>query len=182
MDAVEIMTKAVAGEGTIQVVTCKVMYPQGAEKMLIKACVDREVPARGLPMDCGVVCQNIGTAVAIYEAARFGKPLIERVVTVTGAGVREPKNLMSRSAPWCPEIVAQCGGLKEDTAKVISGGPMMGFALYTLETPSPRDLRHSGAARFRSEACRQVWPVHSLRTLYRSLPDGSHAVDAQHYC
>lgn len=135
MDAVEIMTKAVAGEGTIQVVTCKVMYPQGAEKMLIKACVDREVPARGLPMDCGVVCQNIGTAVAIYEAARFGKPLIERVVTVTGAGIREPKNLMVKVGTMVSEIVAQCGGLKEDTAKVISGGPMMGFALYTLETP-----------------------------------------------
>lgn len=135
MDAVEIMTKAVVGEGNIKVVTCKVMYPQGAEKMLIKACVDREVPARGLPMDCGVVCQNIGTAVAIYEAARFGKPLIERVVTITGEGINEPKNLMVKVGTMVSDVVAECGGLKEDTVKVISGGPMMGFALYTLETP-----------------------------------------------
>ena len=134
-DAIEIMEKAVANEPNISVVTCKVMYPQGAEKMLIKACVDREVPARGLPMDCGVVCQNIGTAVAIYEAARYGKPLIERVVTVTGEGITEPKNLMVKVGTMVSEIVAECGGLKDDTAKVISGGPMMGFALYTLETP-----------------------------------------------
>jgi len=135
MDAVEIMTKAVAGEANIQVIPCMVRYPQGAEKMLIKACVNREVPARGLPMDCGVVCQNIGTAVAIYEAARFGKPLIERVVTVTGRAVKEPKNLLAKIGTTVSDIVAQCGGLREDTAKVISGGPMMGFALYSLETP-----------------------------------------------
>ncbi len=134
-DAVEIMTRAAAAEPNITVVTCKVMYPQGAEKMLIKACVDREVPARGLPMDCGVVCHNIGTAVAIYEAARYGKPLIERVVTVTGEGVNQPKNLLVKIGTMISDVVAECGGLKEDTVKVISGGPMMGFALYTLETP-----------------------------------------------
>ncbi|KAF0182372.1 MAG: rnfC [Nitrospirae bacterium] len=134
-DAVEIMTKAVADEPNISIVTCKVMYPQGAEKMLIKACVDREVPARGLPMDCGVVCQNIGTAVAIYEAARFGKPLIERVVTVTGEGINEPKNLMVKIGTLISDVVAECGGLKDNTAKVISGGPMMGFALFTLDMP-----------------------------------------------
>ncbi|HMK43394.1 MAG TPA: electron transport complex subunit RsxC [Dissulfurispiraceae bacterium] len=134
-DAVEIMSKAVAGEPNLKVITCAVKYPQGAEKMLIKACVDRVVPARALPMDCGVVVQNIGTAVAIFEAARYGKPLIERVVTVTGEGVREPKNLLVKVGTMIADLVEECGGLKEDTAKVISGGPMMGFAISTLETP-----------------------------------------------
>jgi H+/Na+-translocating ferredoxin:NAD+ oxidoreductase subunit C len=134
-DAVAKMKEAAAGEAGIQVLSLEVKYPQGAEKMLIKAVLGREVPSRGLPMDVGVVVQNVGTALSIYEAARFGKPLIERVVTVTGEGIREPKNLMSRVGTKISELVEECGGLKDEVAKVIAGGPMMGFALSSLDVP-----------------------------------------------
>lgn len=134
-DAVDAMKKAASGEPNIEVCALEVKYPQGAEKMLIKAIAGREVPARGLPMDVGVVVQNIGTAVAIYEAARYGKPLIERVVTVTGEGIKEPKNLLVKIGTLMSDLIEECGGFKDGAAKVISGGPMMGFAVYSLDTP-----------------------------------------------
>jgi len=134
-DAVEAMNNAASGESNIQVCALEVKYPQGAEKMLIKAAVGREVPPRGLPMDVGVVVHNIGTATAIYEAARYGKPLIERVVTVTGEGIKEPKNLMVKIGSLVSDLIEECGGFKSEAAKVISGGPMMGFALYSLDVP-----------------------------------------------
>ena len=84
-------------------------------------------------MDVGVVVQNVGTALAIYEAARFGKPLIERVVTVTGEGIKQPKNLMARIGSKVGDLIEECGGFKDGAAKVISGGPMMGFALSSLD-------------------------------------------------
>lgn len=135
MDAVESMRKAAAGEPGIEVAACELKYPQGAEKMLIKAVTGREIPPRGLPMDVGMVVQNVGTALAIYEAIRYGKPLIERVVTVTGRGVMEPKNLMTRVGTLISDLIADCGGLTDDSAKVVAGGPMMGFALPVLEVP-----------------------------------------------
>jgi electron transport complex protein RnfC len=135
-EAVAKMTAAAAGDSTIKVLACEVKYPQGAEKMLIKAATGREVPNKGgLPMDVGVVVQNIGTAVAIYEAARYRKPLVERVVSVTGEGITTPANLNVRVGTLVSEVVAACGGLKGDAVKVVSGGPMMGFALAALETP-----------------------------------------------
>ncbi|GBE05010.1 electron transport complex protein RnfC [bacterium BMS3Abin10] len=134
-DAIEAMRFAVSGGSNIKVWPLEIKYPQGAEKMLIKAIKDREVPCKGLPMDVGVVVQNVGTAVAVYEAVRFGKPLIERVVTVTGKGVNEPKNMMVRIGTLMSEVIEQCGGLVEGAVKVISGGPMMGFAQWTLDVP-----------------------------------------------
>jgi electron transport complex protein RnfC len=134
-EAIEAMTKASSKENNIQVCALEIKYPQGAEKMLIKAIVGKEVPARGLPMDVGVVVQNIGTAIAVYEAARYGKPLIERVVTVTGEGINEPKNLLTKIGTMVSGLIEECGGFKSGVAKVISGGPMMGFALYSLDVP-----------------------------------------------
>lgn len=132
-DAVAKMKEAVSGESGLEVLALEVKYPQGAEKMLIKAILGREVPPRALPMDVGVVVQNVGTALAIYETARFGKPLIERVVTVTGEGITEPKNLMVRIGTKIADLIEECGGFKQGVAKVISGGPMMGFALSSLD-------------------------------------------------
>lgn len=132
-DAVAKMKEAAVGASGIEVLALEVKYPQGAEKMLIKAILGREVPPRALPMDVGVVVQNVGTALAIYEAARFGKPLIERVVTVTGEGIREPKNLMVRIGTKVSDLIDECGGFKDGAGKVISGGPMMGFALSSLD-------------------------------------------------
>jgi electron transport complex protein RnfC len=134
-DAIETMKKAAAGSPEIHVWPLKVKYPQGAEKMLIKAIADRTVPAGGLPMDVGVVVQNVGTAVAVYDAVRYGRPLIERYVSVTGRGVKEPKNFIARLGTPFLQLVDEAGGLTETAAKVISGGPMMGMSQYTLDVP-----------------------------------------------
>jgi len=135
-DAVEKMKAAVAGDGNIEVHALEVKYPQGAEKMLIKSILDRDVPAGGLPMDVGVVVHNVGTALAIYEACRYGKPIIERVVTVTGRGIKEPKNLMVRIGTPISQLIEECSGFRDEgPVKVIVGGPMMGFAQYSLDVP-----------------------------------------------
>ena len=132
-DAIAKMQEAASGDASIGVITCEVKYPQGAEKMLIKAVLNREVPPRALPMDVGVVVQNVGTALAIFEAARYGKPLIERVVTVTGEGISQPKNLMVKIGTKVGDLIDECGGFSKGVGKVISGGPMMGFALSSLD-------------------------------------------------
>jgi electron transport complex protein RnfC len=134
-DAVSAMREAAKGEDGIEVMALEVKYPQGAEKMLIKAVAGREVPARGLPMDVGAVVQNVGTSLSIYEAARYGKPLVERVVTVTGEGIKEPKNLMVRIGTKISDLIEECGGFAGEVAKVVAGGPMMGFALSSLDIP-----------------------------------------------
>ncbi len=134
-DAIETMRSAVSGESNIEVWPLEIKYPQGAEKMLIKAIKGREVPSKGLPMDVGAVVQNVGTSLAVYEAVRYGKPLIERVVTVTGTGIKEPANMMVRIGTLMKDVIEQCGGLVEGAVKVISGGPMMGFAQWTLDVP-----------------------------------------------
>ncbi len=134
-DAIEAMRSAVSGESNIEVWPLEIKYPQGAEKMLIKAIKGREVPSKGLPMDVGAVVQNVGTSLAVYEAVRYGKPLIERVVTVTGTGIKEPANMMVRIGTLMKDVIEQCGGLVEGAVKVISGGPMMGFAQWTLDVP-----------------------------------------------
>lgn len=134
-DAIEKLRAAVRGEANIEVCALEVKYPQGAEKMLIKAATGREVPPRALPMDVKVVVQNVGTALAIYEAARYGKPLIERVVTVTGEGINTPSNLMVKVGTMVSDLIEQCGGFRGEAGKVVSGGPMMGFAMSSLDVP-----------------------------------------------
>jgi electron transport complex protein RnfC len=121
------------GLGDVQVLATK--YPQGAEKVLIKALLDREVPSGGLPMDVGVVVSNVGTAVAVCEAVRDGKPLIERVVTVTGNGVRSPGNFLARIGTSLQSLVDQAGGTVGTVGKLIMGGPMMGLAQPSFEIP-----------------------------------------------
>lgn len=137
-DAINVLNNAVKSEPDIQVVSLKVKYPQGAEKMLIKACANREVPPRGLPMDVGALVQNVGTTIAVYEAVRYGKPLIERVVTVTGEAIKEPKNLYVKVGTLISELIAECGGFKTSARKIISGGPMMGFAITNLDMPATK--------------------------------------------
>ncbi|CQR72508.1 Electron transport complex protein RnfC [Sporomusa ovata DSM 2662] len=133
-DAIEIMRKACAGS-SIEIVPLKTKYPQGAEKTLIKVILDREVPSGGLPMDVGAVVQNVGTLVAIADAVEKGLPLIERVATVTGGAIAEPKNVLLRVGATFSQAVAMCGGFKEQPVKVIMGGPMMGMAQQTLDVP-----------------------------------------------
>jgi electron transport complex protein RnfC len=134
-EAVKSLKKAAQGENSVEVCSLPTKYPQGAEKMLIKTITGREVPPRALPMDVRVVVQNISTAVAVFEAVRYGKPLIERVVTVTGEGIYQPKNLLTKIGTLVSQLIEDCGGIKGENLKVISGGPMMGFALSSLEIP-----------------------------------------------
>jgi len=134
-DAIKALEEAVADEESITVARLHTKYPQGAEKMLIQVTTGRKVPSGGLPLEVGVVNHNVGTAVAITRAIREGKPLIERVVTVTGAGVNQPANLMVRVGTLVSEVLEACGGLKEDTRKLIAGGPMMGLAQPSADIP-----------------------------------------------
>ncbi len=119
----------------IEIVPLKVQYPQGGEKQLIKAVTGREVPSGGLPIHAGVVVQNVGTTFAVYEAIQKNKPLIERIATITGKSVKEPGNYWFRIGTPVNMIIEAAGGLPEDTGKVISGGPMMGKALNSLDAP-----------------------------------------------
>ncbi|MDX1455217.1 MAG: electron transport complex subunit RsxC [Gammaproteobacteria bacterium] len=111
------------------------IYPEGGEKQLIQVLTGREVPADGLPQDIGVICHNVGTAVAARRAVEDGEPLIRRIVTVTGEGVAEPRNLEARLGTPFSSLVRDCGGYTEDVQRLIMGGPMMGFALQHDEIP-----------------------------------------------
>ncbi|PID87937.1 MAG: electron transport complex subunit RsxC [Bacteroidia bacterium] len=119
----------------INIVPLKVQYPQGGEKQLIKAITGREVPSGALPIAVGAVVQNVATAFAVYEAVLKNKPLIDRVVTVTGKSLARPSNFRVRIGTPISQLIEAAGGLPEDTGKVVSGGPMMGKALSSLEIP-----------------------------------------------
>jgi electron transport complex protein RnfC len=135
-DAIDVMNKLVGRSyPSFKVVPLKVKYPQGAEKMLIEAILKRKVPAGGLPMDIGAVVNNVGTALAVADAIIEGKPLIERIVTVTGEGVNEPKNLMVRIGTSFKVLLDSCGGIKDNANQIYMGGPMMGVAQYKLDVP-----------------------------------------------
>ena len=134
MDAVEVMKKAFAGT-EVEVVAVPTKYPQGAEKMLIKVLTGKEVPSGGLPMDVGVVVQNVGTVAAISDAVTQGIPLIQRVTTVSGKAIKEPKNLLLRIGSTYEDAITVCGGFSSQPEKIISGGPMMGFAVSAIDLP-----------------------------------------------
>lgn len=119
----------------VRIVEVKTKYPEGGEKQLIQAILGQEVPSGGLPMDLGVVCQNVGTTAAIYRAVRYGEPLIERIVTVAGQGIRHPKNVRVRIGTSLKEVIEFCGGFTAEPGKIIVGGPMMGAAIYSLDVP-----------------------------------------------
>lgn len=134
-DAINHLTELSKNYKGIKIESLKVKYPQGGEKQLIKALTNREVPSGKLPLDVGCVVDNVSTAFAVYEAVQKNKPLFERVVTVTGKSVKEPKNLMVRMGTPVNYLIEKAGGLPEDTGKIISGGPMMGKALTSLDVP-----------------------------------------------
>lgn len=118
-----------------QVLPLKVSYPQGAEKQLIDAAVGREVPSGGLPMDIGVVVQNVGTAAAVARAVRDGEPSLRRIITVTGGGVVSPGNYDACVGTLFTQLIEESGGYTEDVERLVSGGPMMGISLFTDEVP-----------------------------------------------
>jgi electron transport complex protein RnfC len=134
-DAFQLMTDLSKEFQGITVHTLKVKYPQGAEKQLIKALVNREVPSGKLPIEVGCVVHNVGTAFAVYEAIQKNKPLFERIVTVTGKSIKKPSNLLARVGTSISDLIAMTGGLPDDSGKIISGGPMMGRALSNADAP-----------------------------------------------
>ncbi len=135
-DAIAHLRQIAAGYAGIEIVPLKVMYPQGGEKQLIAAVTGRQVPPPpALPIDVGAVVCNASTAFAVYQAVLKNKPLIERVVTVTGKSLKEPKNLLTRMGTPVSALLEAAGGLPEDVRKVINGGPMMGRAMVNLDSP-----------------------------------------------
>jgi Na+-translocating ferredoxin:NAD+ oxidoreductase subunit C len=135
LDAIDLIREACKPYPQIVVEALEVHYPQGGEKQLIQALLNREVPSGKLPSDVGAIVHNVGTTYAVYEAVQKNKPLIERVVTVTGKHVKNPVNLKVRIGTPVIELIEAAGGLPDDTGKIVSGGPMMGKALSNLEIP-----------------------------------------------
>jgi electron transport complex protein RnfC len=134
-DAIDHLTKLASDFQGISVHPLKVKYPQGAEKQLIKALINREVPSGRLPLDVNCVVHNVGTAYAVYFAVQKNKPLFERVVTITGKSLAKPGNYVVRIGTPVSRLIEAAGGMPEDTGKIISGGPMMGKSLVNTEVP-----------------------------------------------
>ncbi|HEX6062919.1 MAG TPA: electron transport complex subunit RsxC [Longimicrobiales bacterium] len=134
-DAIEILRKALPLDADITVLPLTVKYPQGAEKMLIKALTGREVQSGKLPASVGAIVQNVGTLACIAEVFETGLPLVERIVTVTGPGIRKPSNLIIPVGTRLREVIDFCGGLTDDAAEILFGGPMMGIPQPELDVP-----------------------------------------------
>lgn len=145
----------------IEVEALKVQYPQGGEKQLIDAVLRRQVPSGKLPIEVGAVVHNVGTAFAVYEAVQKNKPLFERVVTITGKNVKNPGNFMVRVGTSLNELIEKAGGLPEDTGKIVSGGPMMGKALNSVDVPVVKGT--SGVLLFNEKEARRVEPTNCIR-------------------
>ena len=134
-DAIETLSNALPLDVDITVLPLTVKYPQGAEKMLIKALTGKEVPSGKLPATVGAVVQNVGTIACLAEVFETGLPLVERIVTVTGPGIRKPANLIIPVGTPLREVLEFCGGLTDDAAEILVGGPMMGIPQPDLDVP-----------------------------------------------
>ena len=137
-EAIEAIQKACGTFSDIKVLKLKKKYPQGGEKQLIDAVTGRQVPSGALPIDTGCVVQNVATAYAVYEAIQKNKPLFERVMTVTGQCVAGPRNLLVRLGTPLSYVLEAAGGVPENAAKFISGGPMMGKAIANMEATTQK--------------------------------------------
>lgn len=134
-EAIEKLRSLLGTNDSVQVLVLKTKYPQGAEKMLIKAATGKEVPVGKLPLDVGIVIQNVGTAVSIYDAVVKGEPLIIAALTVAGKGIKNPKNVIVPVGTPILDVIDFCGGVTEEAAKIVVGGPMMGVAQFNLSAP-----------------------------------------------
>ncbi len=134
-DAMAMLEEAAAGKYPVEIVPLQVKYPQGAEKMMVSAILGKEVPSGKLPIDLGVLVANVGTIVAISDYFRKGKPLIERVITVTGPGVERPANVLVPIGTPIIEVVDFCGGINAEKIRILLGGPMMGVVQKSLDAP-----------------------------------------------
>ncbi|MGZ8217010.1 electron transport complex subunit RsxC [Methylomagnum sp.] len=169
------LARQALGLDSIEIVPVPAIYPTGGEKQLIRVLTGLEVPARGIPADIGVVCQNVGTTAAVYRAVARGEPLLSRLVTVTGRGIRQPQNLDVRLGTPIAELAEFCGGYTDAAERLILGGPMMGFALASDAPPVVKSTNcvlvagrgELGAAQqpqpcIRCGACAEVCPANLL--------------------
>lgn len=190
MNAVQVMTAALVGEN-VKVEAIPTRYPHGSEKMLIRTLLNREVPSGQLPLNIGVVVQNVGTAVAICDAVLHGIPIIERIVTISGGAIKEPKNLKLRIGTTFTMAIEQCGGLKFSPEKILSGGPFMGKAQYTTEVPvikgvngilalSKRDIQNGTTTNcIRCGRCVSACPMGLNPTMLNALAENGLFVEAK---
>lgn len=137
-DCVDILKKLTKGDNRISVKSLKTKYPQGAERQLIYAATGRKINSSMLPADAGCVVNNVDTVVAVYHAVYEGKPLMERIVTVTGDAIKDPRNFKVRIGTNYHELIEEAGGFKKEPVKIISGGPMMGFGIFDLDVPTTK--------------------------------------------
>ena len=142
-DAIQHMRELTKDKAGIEAKALKLKYPQGGEKQLIDACIGRQVPSGALPIEVGAVVDNVATVYAVYEAVQKNKPLVSRVMTVTGKSVKNPGNYLVRFGTPITEVIEIAGGVPEDTGKIIGGGPMMGRAMSQTDT-MPANKRLSG--------------------------------------
>jgi Na+-translocating ferredoxin:NAD+ oxidoreductase subunit C len=191
-DAVSAMSKAVHEQGKHEahVVRLRTKYPQGGEKQLINAVTGRQVPTGGLPMDCGCVVQNVGTALAVREAVVSGKPLYERVVTVTGPTVAQPRNFLVRIGTPLRALLEACKVDMGRTCKVVMGGPMMGLAQQELDAPVIKSTSGLLALDRTTPAereydciwcgnCHRVCPIHLIPSLFARASSRQRYEDAE---
>lgn len=134
-EAIEALLKATENEDRIEVVPLKTKYPQGGERSMIYAVTGRKINSKMLPADVGCIVHNVDTIYAIYNAVYNGKPLIERIVTITGDAVSTPKNFQVRIGTSFRELIDAAGGFTTEPEKIISGGPMMGFSFFNIDVP-----------------------------------------------
>ena len=161
-DAIRLMTEKAQAYPNIEIVPLKVKYPQGGEKQLIDAVIGRQVPAPpAIPISVGAVVLNVGTAFAIYQAVMKNKPLVDRIITVTGKSVSNPSNLLARLGTPFQQLIDECGGLPEDSGKIIGGGPMMGKALLNLDVPMTKGS--SGLLIMRNDEAKRAEPDPCIR-------------------
>ena len=157
-NGIDAMNKVIAAEkAPVVVEPLRCRYPQGGEKQLCQAITGRQVPPGGLPADIGCAVFNINTTCAIFRALTTGMPVVRKIVTVSGSGIEEPKNLECPIGTPVSALLDACGGVKENTFKLIAGGPMMGMAQYTADIPVAKG---TGAILVRCGKCVSVCPMH----------------------
>lgn len=165
-DAIAALQRTLPADLDVTVLPLTVKYPQGAEKMLIKAVTGREVPSGKLPVSVGVIVQNVGSAASIGEVFETGLPLVERIVTVSGHGVRKPSNLIVPIGTKLRDLLGMCDGLTSDAREIVFGGPMMGNAQATLDVPVLKGTTGVVVLTARDTSARQAFPcIHCGRCL-----------------
>lgn len=158
-DAIALLKKLTKDEPDIMVTPLKTKYPQGSERSIIYATTGRAINSSMLPADAGCVVNNVDTVVAIYHAVIEGKPLMHRIVTVTGDAIEDPRNFIVRIGTNYHELVEEAGGFKKDPVKIVSGGPMMGFGIFDLDVPTTKTasallcLTEDDVSRMEPSAC-----------------------------